>query len=83
LRVLAKGDGGLRSDSASFPLPLAETLDVRRDDLGRPQGFARAELRLGHRLRADVSQHDQNKAQPEGHSQKEPNRFSQRHRRLI
>jgi hypothetical protein len=72
LRALAERDSGLRSGDARFRLPLAEMVDLCHDVLGRQEGLARTDLRLGRGLRTDVWQQDQNDTQPEYHSQDEP-----------
>src|SRR5450759_1470473 len=62
----------MRSGVARFLLPFAEMLEVCQDDPCRLEGFARTDLRFWHRVRADTRQQDQNDAQPECQTEKEP-----------
>src|SRR5450759_5103258 len=62
----------MRSGVARFLLPFAEMLEVCQDDQCRLEGFARTDLRFWHRVRADTRQQDQNDAQPECQTEKEP-----------
>jgi hypothetical protein len=47
---------GSKVRDARFRLPLAEMLDLCHDVLGRQEGLARTDLRLGRGLRTDVWQ---------------------------